>query len=81
MIIRKPATLERFEGKQAILQLENGQQLSLSKEELGTVVQGEKFVIQIMPANEAKIAQDELARVLLNQILHDPSETNPTSET
>ncbi len=71
MIIRKSATLDRFEGKQAVLVLENGQELNILKEELQDVVEGEAYVIQIMPDKEATLEREALARTLLNQILQD----------
>ena len=70
MIVRKNATLERYQGKQAVLKLENGDELHIPREELAPTAEiNQNFVIQILPADEAKLEQDALARVLLNQIL------------
>ena len=71
MLVRKNATLDRFEGKQAVLLLENGQELLILKDELGSVKEGEVFSIQIQPDKEATLEKEELARTLLNQILND----------
>ena len=71
MIVRKQATLDRFEGRQAILILETGQELSLSKEECGEHIPGDLFSVQILPQQEAVLSQDELSRTLLNQLLHE----------
>jgi hypothetical protein len=73
MLVRKTAALDRFEGKQAILILEHGQEFRVLKEELGEVKEGDVFTIQIMPEREASLEKEELARVLLNQILQSDS--------
>ena len=70
MLIRKQATLDHFEGKQAVLVMENGQKLLILKEELGAAAEGASFVVQILPEPEAVLAKEELARELLNQILN-----------
>jgi len=70
MIVRKNATLERFQGKQAILRLENGAELAILREDLEPTGEiGREYTVQILPADEAKLEQDALARLLLNQIL------------
>lgn len=79
MITRKTAILDRFEGKQAILSLENGQELHILKEELGKATEGQAFTIQIMPDHEATLEKEALARTLLNQLLHDDSKASPKS--
>lgn len=71
MIVQKQATIDRFEGKQAIISLENGQELAILREELGTINEGEEVVVQIMPTAEAALEKAALARTLLNQILND----------
>jgi len=77
MLIRKQATLDRFEGKQAVLLLENKQELLILKEELGSDCQvGTIFTLQILPEAEALMEREELARVLLNQILKDEKSTS-----
>lgn len=78
MLTYKQATLDHYEGKQAILRLENGQDLRLLREEVEPAAIGTTFRIQVLPEVEAQLTQEELARVLLNQILRDasPSEEN-----
>ena len=72
MVLRKQATLDRIEGKQAVLVLENGQELLILKEELGDdLKEGDVYTIQILPEKEATLAKEALARTLLNQILND----------
>ena len=68
MITRLHATLVRFEGRKAVLALDDGQELRFSRDELGGV-QGEEFVLEALPAGEAALKRDDLARALLNQIL------------
>lgn len=71
------AILERFVGKAAILLVENEQELKIPKEELVNAKLGDAFVLQILPAAEAKLAKEELARELLNQLLGDVQYTEP----
>ena len=74
MIVRKTATLDHFEGKQAILNLENSQSLAVLREELGVNVQeGDMFTIQILPTGEAEATTEVLAHTILNQLLTDES--------
>ena len=68
MIIRLHATLARFEGRKSVLVLDDGQELRFSREELGGT-QGEEFVLEALPATEAALRREDLARTLLNQIL------------
>ena len=78
MLIRKQATLEKFEGKQAILTLENGQSLAILKEELGRdIKEGDSFTIQITTTTESELDKEELARCLLNQILGENEKKTP----
>jgi len=77
MLVQKQATLERLEGKQAVLQLENGQELTIAKEELGSVQLGDRFSVRILPEQEALLDQEALARTLLNQILEDGQKEAP----
>jgi hypothetical protein len=77
MLIRLHATLARFEGRKAVLRLEDGQELTLSREDAAGEV-GEEYVLQAMPAAEAALGQEEFARTLLNQILQ--NETHPQRE-
>lgn len=75
MIVRKAATLQEVKGKYAILALDGGQTLQLPREELEpTAEPGTPFVLQILPEREAAMDKDELARMLLNQILDDEQE-------
>lgn len=71
MLTRKMAILDRFEGKYAVLVLENAQEITLLKEELGKCREGDVFSLQILPEKEATVKKEELARSLLNQILND----------
>ena len=74
MIVYKKAVLERFEGKVAILVLENGQELRILKADLAeSATKGSPFVVQIAPEEEANLEREALARTLLNQILADDS--------
>jgi len=69
MLIRKRATIQQLTAKQVTLSLENGQQLTLARDELEpTVVEGGEYMVQIMPSAEAELAQTELSHLLLNQI-------------
>jgi len=56
-----------------VLTLDDGQTLQIPREELApTAEPGTAFVLQVLPADEAALEKDELARTLLNQILeHD----------
>jgi hypothetical protein len=76
MLVRKQATLDRFEGKQAILLIDGGQELRLLRDDMGEVQPGQTFVIQILPEAEAALERDELARTLLNQIINNESPSN-----
>ena len=73
MLTYKSATVDRFEGKQAVLKLENDQELRLLREDLEPAELGAAFQVQILPEAEAKLSQEELARTILNQILQDAS--------
>jgi len=77
MLVQKHATLQRFEGKQAVLQLENGQEIEVLKEELGNGKEGDRFTLRILPEEEALLDQESLARTLLNQILDDGKKEAP----
>ena len=79
MLIRKAATIDKIEGKQATLLLENGQELYILKEELGAAAVGDQYVIQILPEAEAALQRDDLAKTLLNQILSDGKGQEGTS--
>jgi hypothetical protein len=71
MLVRKKATLEQIEGKNAILGLENGDKIKILREELSPSLEiGEKFVLQILPEAEAALEKEDLARVLLEQLLN-----------
>lgn len=78
MLVRKTAILDRFEGKKAVLILENNQELVLLKEDLGKAKEGDVFSLQILPEKEATLKREQLARTLLNQILND--QEGPSSE-
>ncbi len=70
MIIRKQATVDRLEGKQVVLVLENKQELVIAKDELGDIARpGDAFAVHILPADEAALNQEDLARSILNQLL------------
>lgn len=80
MILRKHATLDRFEGKQAVLVLETGDEIHILKEDLGKVSEGQVYTLQILPEKEATLEKEELARALLNQILIDDQPAEKKSE-
>lgn len=64
-------TLARFDGKRAVFELEDSQSLLVEKSELSPGAQvGDIFSLVIQPATEAKLEREELARTLLNEILH-----------
>lgn len=71
MMIRKQATLDRFEGKQAVLLLDTGDEVHILKDELRNPKEGQVYVFQILPDDEATLEKEALARTLLNQILAD----------
>jgi len=72
MIIYRSASLSRLEGKLAVFVLENGQEITVYKDELaGTAKEGAEFTLQLIPKAEADLEKDELARAILNQILAD----------
>jgi hypothetical protein len=78
MLVRKRAIVEKIQGKQLVLSLENGQQLTLLRDELEPTTEvGAEFVIQILPKAEADLEQAELSRILLNQIF-DSVDKSPT---
>jgi hypothetical protein len=78
MLVRKRAIVEKLQGKQLVLSLENGQQLTLLRDELEPTVEvGMEFVVQILPKAEADLEQAELSRILLNQIF-DSVDKSPT---
>ncbi|MEI6477470.1 MAG: hypothetical protein WCO52_00575 [bacterium] len=74
MLLRKQATLDRTEGKLAVLSLENGQELRLLRSELGDAEVGGGFTVQILPEEEAGLERESLARTILNQIINDDSQ-------
>ena len=75
MIVRRQASIEKVNGKQVVLALESGERLTVGREELEPTVEvGTAFVVQILPAAEAALDQQALARTLLNQILADEKE-------
>ena len=70
MLARKRATLIRLTTKQATLRLDNGQELTLLRDELEpAVAEGMEFVVTVAPREEADLAQADLSRTLLSQIL------------
>lgn len=72
MIMRKSATVTELNAKQAILTLENGQELKCLRDDLEPgVAEGKLYVVQILPEEEAKLSEEALARTLLNQLLSD----------
>lgn len=75
MMVYKRATLERIQGKNITLKLENGQELTLSRDEFEPLPPiGTDYAIQIIPEVEASMQREELAYTLLNQILNDDAE-------
>ena len=79
MLLRKQATLDRFEGKQAVFLLETGDEVHILKEELHKPVEGMVYVFQILPDSEATQEKESLARTLLNQILTDDKSSEKTT--
>lgn len=72
MLTRIPATLNRLEGSNAVLVLEDGQELRVPREDLQPLPElGAGFTVQILPADEAELSADDLAKRLLNQLLDD----------
>lgn len=72
MLVQKQVTLLRWEGKRAILQLDSGEEIALSKEDFPRDTQvGAQFSLKLQPLHEAALEKEELARTLLNQILAD----------
>lgn len=69
MVVYKKATLERIEGKTAVLVLDNGQEMRIAREELRANEVGGRYVVQIMTESESSQTQEVLAHHLLNQLL------------
>lgn len=69
MIIRKKATVNSLQGKRVIVQMDDGQNLELSSEDGGKYQLNDQLVISIMPAEEAQLDQQALAREIINQLL------------
>ena len=80
MIIRLRATLDHFAARQAVFALENGQELSIAKDDLAaSYKEGDSFVVQVMPQSHADMQKEALARTLLNQLLQNDQEIPPAS--
>ena len=80
MIAYKGAVVERVSGKQVVLSLDNGQTLTLLRDELEpNVAVGMEYRIQISPQAEAVLEQQNLARILLNQLLENVDQTSATT--
>lgn len=74
MLIQKQITFERWDGKQAVFQLDSGQEIALPKDDFSKDLPvGAVFMLKLLPEHEARLEQQELARTLLNQILADDS--------
>jgi hypothetical protein len=76
MILRLRAQVEKVVGKKVVLLLEDGQRLSVEKDDLWpndapASIEQEPYSVEIMPEREAKLERDALARTLLNQLLSD----------
>ena len=72
MLIKRNATISAIEGKKVVLELEDGQRLLVPKDDFqpqSVPEIGTPYSLQILSADEARLNQDELARILLNQIL------------
>lgn len=64
------ATVDRIEGKHALLSFEDGQHLTVSREMLPSEVQeGSVVEVTFLADHEAAERETEVARRLLNQIL------------
>jgi hypothetical protein len=78
MIIRKLASLDRFEGKHAVLVLDDNQEITVMKDELSkSSTNGDRFSIQIIPLHESELSAADFSRTILNQLLE--NETSPHS--
>ena len=72
MVSHRNISFSRYEGKLAVFQAEDGQELAFPREDTGPALSsGDPFVLQLLPAAEALLDQQELARTLLNQLLDD----------
>lgn len=64
------ATVDRLEGDFAILSLDDGQKIRLSKEELPLgIKEGSVVWLSVFEDQEATTRQRELAKEILNEIL------------
>jgi len=72
MITRIQATLSRLEGSNAVLTLEDGQELLVPREDMQPLPDLDtSFTLQVLPTDEAELATNDLAKKLLNQLLDD----------
>lgn len=70
MLTRILATFDRVERRHIILLTEDGQEIRVAKEELEPLPPvGRRFVLQILPEEEAAMDQRQLATTLINQLL------------
>ena len=70
MTIRIPATISAVSDQGVSFGLEGDQALMVPKTEFATLPQvGDTFSVLIMPEAEARLAQDDLARTILSQLI------------
>ena len=64
------ASINRFEGKRAILTLDDGQTLAVDRADITPSTEvGDQLSVMIRPVADAQLAKEDLARTLLNEIL------------
>jgi hypothetical protein len=72
MILRIQATVQSLTASAAVLELEDGQVLTVSLRNLATrPAVGQVCTITVLPEAEAVLETEELARTLLNQLVAD----------
>lgn len=65
------ATLDRFEGNSALLRIEGGQELVVSKQELPkNAHEGSAFFLIFSASPSEEAHREKLAKSILNEILH-----------
>ena len=68
MKLHLSATLE-LGGRHPVLRLEDGQTIQLSREEAAGWAEGERLALRVLPEEQDVLDQQELGRVLLNELI------------
>ena len=71
MRIERSTTLSKLDGKLATFELDGGATIAIPKDELSPGAQvGDAYTLTLIPVQQAALEREELARTLLNEILH-----------